>query len=557
MKKTVKTALFAALVCFATSLFAAEPVSFLNQTTFGLFNDETVDNFAWGVDDANGLILGGFNSADYHFNVGAGKYIGPFWYSIFETGYIAKTRKDTESVINDGVSNDGVNIDYYDKDYTKTYTDNVEFMNNLFLSFAADNWGLQLGWKIVRNDPTLVGNDNKYHKTSTTSTEEVIKDETKTNKQDMTNTFSLDFNGIETPEFLPVSMFFRLDKVEFEWLFKGEEKTETKTSKTNGSIYGYTADKNQTIKTSDHVNDHYKTTLKGTMGLTMSESEALVSKFELGEQFDFTIQPGVKTVTTKQTVEDAGQEKTTKITEKTAGETAFLWTNVLSPKFIFEFEPDEKLSVNAAIGAKVSFGRTGYNSPRTITTVTKEVTENKSTLLSTKEYTKVVAIDPTATNDNQITDVFTTTVDPYAQLGLVYKIKPEKFNLNLGLGLSYSTLTWTTTTKTDTTIKESTYKTETDEAGYEQVTQDTENYTRNDTPAKQGGTKPAEEKTTTFTGGGNMAAKFAIGATWFMNDKVQMDIAYTKEFNNLAIAKFTTDGGLLGSDLKIQFSIKF
>ena len=565
MKKTVKTALFAALVCFATSLFAAEPVSFLNETTFGLFNDETVDNFAWGVDDVNGMILGGFNPDSnaapddkiWSFNVGAGKYIGPFWFSLFETGFVNSKFTTTETTENDSVSNDGVNVDYVDTDYKKTTADTVDFKNNLFLSFAAENWGLQLGWKIVRTNPNLTAADNSYEKTYTTTTDEVIKEETKTQKENMVNTFSVAFNGIETPEFLPVSMFFRLDKVEFEWGKNGTDKTETVSKKTNGSIYGYTATDNEKKKTTTDKGS-YKTTVAGTMGLTMSESEALVSKFELGESFDFAFNPDTKTVKTTRTREDAGEEYSYKQTETTAGKTAFLWTNVLVPKFVFEFTPDEKVSVNAAIGAGVSVGRTGYKNTKTVTTVTKTVTEDKSTGLSSETYSKTVALETPGQTVFQVEEEYTTNVIPFAQLGLIYKIKPEKFHLNLGLGLTYSTLSWKTTTKTNETVKTSTYKTSTNEVGYETVTEDTEEYHRTDGTGK--GDVPAnglESKETVFTGGGDMDAEFAIGTTWFMNDKVQMDIAYSGVFNDLAFVNFGGHDGLLDHELKIQFTVKF
>ena len=122
--------------------------------------------------------------------------------------------------------------------------------------------------------------------------------------------------------------------------------------------------------------------------------------------------------------------------------------------------------------------------------------------------------------------------------------------------MSYSTLTWVTTTNKDTTIKTSKYSTYTNEAGYENVTEDTEAYTRNDTPAPQP-TKREESKETQFTGGGDMDANFAIGATWFMNDKVQMDVAYSGVFNDLAIMNTGGIDGLLAHELKIMFTVKF
>ena len=235
-----------------------------------------------------------------------------------------------------------------------------------------------------------------------------------------------------------------------------------------------------------------------------------------------------------------------------------MWTNVLVPKFVFEFTPDEKVSVNAAIGAGVSVGRTGYKNTKTVTTVTKTVTEDKSTGLSTETYTKTVALDPAHSTPGvyQVEEEYTTNVIPFAQLGLIYKIKPEKFHLNLGLGLTYSTLSWKTTTKTNETVKTSTYKTSTNTAGYETVTEDTEEYLRTDGTGP-GDVAGVESKETVFTGGGDMDAEFAIGTTWFMNDKVQMDIAYSGVFNDLAFVNFGGHDGLLDHELKIMFTIKF
>ena len=205
MKKTIRAALIAAVVCFSSSLFAAEPVSFLKETTFNLFEDSTVDNFAWGLEDANGLVLGGFNSADYYFNLGVGRYIGSYWYSIYETGYIANDKRTKESVKNDAVAKDGVNVDFVDKTKDKEIEDHIDFSNLLYLSFATDTWGLQLGWKINRADPDPNGNltpntDNNEHKESYTTTEVVNKHDVSTKPEYMENAFSVEFKGIQTDD---------------------------------------------------------------------------------------------------------------------------------------------------------------------------------------------------------------------------------------------------------------------------------------------------------------------------------------------------------------------
>ena len=557
MKKTVRAALIAAMVCFSSSLFAAEPVSFLKDTTFNLFEDETVDNFAWGLEEADGLVLGGFNSANYSFNFGVGRYIGPFWYSIFDTGYIDNDKTTSESVTNDAVSIDHVNIDYFDKSRTKTTEDHLLFSNDLFLSFATDNWGLQFNWFIERNDPDPNGllnpnTDNYTTKTSETSTEIVTKESKTTKPENMSNLFAVEFNGIQTAEFLPVDMFFRLDKVAFGFKIKGTETVEKTSTKRNGSIYGFAAADNQTVKTKDY-NNVYAGALKGTMGLTMSESEAIVSKFELGETFEFAVNPVVKTEKTTNVTEDATQEVSYSKTVTTSEKTKFLWTNTLEPKFIFEFTPEEKLSVNAAAGASIAFGRSAYSSPVTVKTVEKTVTDYKNTHTSTENYKKKV--DGPATGPYVIEDEFTTTINPYAQLGLIYKIKPGKFHLNLGLRCDFSELEWVTTTTTNTTVKTTSYESDTNEAGYETVSTDSVTYLRNDGPGSGDGT--AETKVTTFTAGGNVAAEFKIGTTWFMSSKVQMDIAYSSAFNTIAFTNFAGYEGLLDNELKIMFTVKF
>ena len=552
MKKTIRAALIAAVVCFSSGLFAAEPVSFLKETTFNLFEDSTVDNLAWGLEDANGLVLGGFNSADYHFNLGVGRYIGSYWYSIYETGYIANDKRTKETVKNDAVAKDGINVDFVDKSKDKEIEDHIDFSNLLCLSFATDTWGLQFGWKIERADPDPAGyltpnTDNNEHKESHTTTEIVKKHDISTKPEDMTNAFAVEFKGIQTDEFTSADMFFRLDGVGFGWVLKGTETIETTSTKRNGSIYGFNADENQKEKTRDYQNQ-YSGAVKGTMGLTMSESEALVSKFELGETFTFTVTPIENTTKTTNVTEDAVSEVSYSKTVTTSQTTPFLWENTLDPKFIFEFTPEEKLSIKAAAGASIAFGRSAYDSPVTKKTVEKTVTENKLKHTSTEVYEK----DVSHVSGNQITDEFTTEIKPYAQLGLVYKIKPGKFHLNLGLNCDFSNLKWVTTTTTNTTVKTSYYRTETNEAGFEEVTDDTVTYIRNDTPAPGDGTD--ETKETTFSASGDVDAMLNVGVTWFMTSKVQMDVAYTGEFNSIAIMGANS---LLQNKLKIMFSVKF
>ena len=553
MKKTIRAALIAAVVCFSSSLFAAEPVSFLKETTFNLFEDSTVDNFAWGLEDANGLVLGGFNSAYYYFNLGVGRYIGSYWYSIYETGYIANDKRTKETVNNDAVAKDGINVDFVDKSKDKETEDHIDFSNFLCLSFATDTWGLQFDWFIQRNDPDPMGNlnpakdNNNEHKESHTTTEIVKKHDISTKPEDMTNAFSVEFKGIQTDEFTSADMFFRLDSVGFGWVLKGTETIETTSTKRNGSIYGFNADENQKEKTRDYQNQ-YSGAVKGTMGLTMSESEALVSKFELGETFTFTVTPVENTTKTTNVCEDALNEVSYSKTETTSQTTPFLWENTLDPKFIFEFAPEEKLSIKAAAGASIAFGRSAYDSPVTKKTVEKTVTEYKNKRTSTEEYKKTIS----HVSGTQITDEFTTEIKPYAQLGLVYKIKPGKFHLNLGLNCDFSELKWEVTTRTNETIKESTYVTHTNEAGFEEVTQNDVSYRRADTPAPGDGT--AESKETIFSAGGDIAAQLNVGVTWFMTSKVQMDVAYTGEFNSIAIMGANS---LLQNKLKIMFSVKF
>ena len=539
MKKTVKAALFAALVCFSSTLFAAQPVSFLNGTTNALFQDETVDNFAWGVEDADGIVLGGFiNGTDPKVKLGFGKYLGSLWFSVYDEGYLNNQFQIKETVKNEVHTQDGVNTDYVDVDYKVEKPDSFYASNNLYVSFAGDDWGVQTYWLTTRNNPNITGPNNINETEEDKATGYTYNHVKKTSKVGpWNNTFGAYFNGIGLFD----NISFELTQFQVYWGNTYNKTKETWAKKTNGSIFGWDADDNKTeeTKTATHT---IMPKVVGKMGIEISD----MTYFELGESFVCTIKPRKNKSKTVTVIEDATYKQTVTTTTANKYHNGFTFTDTVTPKFIFTFEPDEKIAVKASVKADVAFSNGYGNDNWTRTTETTTVTEYKYKPTKTTENSKKVELRDDGTLQ-LISKSFTTSITPAVDLGIVYQVKPEKFNLNFGVEWLPSSFSWTISTNKNTTVKVSDYATKTDEAGETIVTKNTVEY------KKANATN--ETRTNTFSFGGNNDVKLQIGASWFMTQKVQMDIAYTNAFTSIKL--MGTDPSLTESALKLMFSVKF
>lgn len=562
MKKMVKAALAAVLVCFSSSLFAAEPESFLKDTTFGLFEDEVVDNFAWGLDDTTGLVLGGFRSSDYNFNIGAGAWLGPLWWSIYDTGSFAATITNNKSVKNDAYAEDGINTDYVDvtTDTWKNRNPANNLKNDLFVSFSTGDWGIQSYWKL--DDTTPAGNYGKsteYDEDKATGY--ARSKESNIGKYKAKNTFGANFSGIGASELGDVDFYVQLDNFEVEWGKTANNESYTESYKQNGVTYtGGQHYPDQTnnptwyydYNTIDHkvkdTNNTFKPSVSAQMGFSLPDLGSMTSKFILGEKFTGTLDFN-KNVTTNTYVEEDFNSKTTTKTSSSSNEKMkFSWENTLSPIFVFDFDVGERLSIKASAGADVTLKGKTNNRPYTGTWIEEKTVYDKINKTTTKQYQKNVD----QWNGGQLEKEFETSVKPNTALALVYQVKPEKFNLNMGLELNVGTFTWTTTTKTNEAVKTTQYGEYTDDAGTKWVYQDDVTITNRGDGAGHNDVT-AETKETKFVSKAAVAPNLKIGATWFITENASLDIAYTGTgFNNISLWN-----GLMGSNLKLMFTVKF
>ncbi len=566
MKKMVKAAIAAVLVCFSSSLFAAEPASFLKTTTNGLFEDETVDNLAWGLkdEDVKGLVLGAFDdTATYNFSIGAGAFLGDLWWSVYDTGDFFADIKKTQTVTNDAVAADGVNTDYVDvtSDTYTTRNNANAISNELYISFANDDWGVQSYWKV--KDTTAAGN---FGKQVETDEEHDIafnnNTTTRISRYRADNTLGAYFKGIGSYGIGDSDLYFQLNQFEIDWDSSFyTEKVDYVANQNGVSFYTGATDKNS--KQKENTN-RFAPTVAGEMGLSLPDLGGMSTKFILGESFwcKFGFRD-YKTVTTN--LEDTMAHKETTVTTTTYDykntEDRFQWKNILKPVFVFDFDVGERVSVKASAGAVVTVNNTPGDKYYTTTKITETTTYDKETKTTTKEYTKNVSVNGSLspTTITQLTDSITTTAEINTALAVVYQVKPEKFNLNLGVKWNPTKLTWVSTKTTNQTFVTSQYAESTNAAGGKTVTKNQTDYFTRDGAAANDATTAEESKTTDFDVANAGDTELNIGATWFINKKVTLDMAYSAAFDTatgLTVFGLLTPG-LLTSTFKIMFSVKF
>ncbi len=551
MKKTLTGAFAAVLVCFSSVLFAAEPQSFLNETTYSLFKDETVDNFAWGLDEAKGLVLGGYNSSTQYFNIGAGAWLGSNWYSLYDTGTFYAGISDYQKVTNDSVAEDGVNTDYTNvsTDKGKYRLNNNSINNELYFSFSNGNWGMQSYWKV--SDTTGTGNPGKRtqsgeNKAAGTSWTREDKD----NIYNGTNTFGFNFNGVNTADPESGDLYFQLNNFEVKWDNSTNNNEYTLKNKQNGSVY-----RTEKGKTENYRNVFYPK-VSGEMGFAFSDLGSLSTRFVLEEEFDCSFTIGKNQTVTTTVNDNFNTKTTTKVTEKNGVANPFYWNNTLTPKFLFDFDVGERLNVKAKVAAGIGVYNLPFGASRTNTKITETNTYNKLDKTTTKSYRKEVSLPTSggALIRTQTTDSVIAYVFPITSLALEYQVKPGKFNLSMGVEWDPGSFFWQFNTTKNKTLKESVYEESTNEAGTKTVIEDSVNYYRGDGPGTNDATE--ESKETVFYAYSANTPTLKLGASWFITEKAALDIAYTGGFTALRVFN-GGNGGLLGSELKLMFSVKF
>lgn len=552
MKTSKRAILGIAIVFAASSLFAAEPQSFLKDTTYGLFEDENVDKFAYGVENAEGIVLGEFDSADYGFSIGAGSYIGPFWYSIYDSGSFGSTGTKNQTVTNDAVSKDAINTDYVDTDTTveKYKTNNIA--NDLYASMASDDWGVQAYWLFRDNSNTNdVNRKNSESKEYDTASETLIEHKQKTAYFNGSNTFGANFSGIATDG----DLYFQLNNVELIWKNEKLNKTKKDVKKVSGSIYNLDANDNKNYEGKSSFNTITQV-VSGEMGLPFINKGNLSSNFVLEDSLTLKFLINKGSEVTKSYEEDYNTQTVTTVKTVQNYKTPFMWRNVITPKFLFDIDVGEKLDVKAGVSAELGFGTSLLNTDFARNNITTTTTETVVKDKMENTTTKTKRVQDSVATYVQTKDVMFTYIIPKTNLAFVYKVNPGKFHINMGLEWGPGQFSWTTTTTKNETLTLRDKTTETNEYGESIVTSDTVQVRRQDGIGSGDATE--ESKKTVYSNNGTWANELKLGATWFITENTTFDIAYSNVFTDLRVIGITgNDDSLLNGNLKMMISVKF
>lgn len=519
----------AALLCGAAMLFAQ--TSEVKTTTSSLIEDGAIDNLDFGTDIDDGLTFVQFNGNASNINFGWGKWLADsFWLSIYDS-YFNNNGKlsDKASVDKTYGTKDGINVDFTDTDKTISVgNSNWNFSNKLGLGLGFGNFGTQLVWWAdwyERQEASKI--DNGWSVTNGTTTDTSIENyDTPTGTKytakydkiqnfDRNNTFTVNFDGAGAKDLGDAEFYVELKKVYFGWnnTTRANNYTETTT------VYGKDTKKiNASVKDVDNT---FTPGLAFELGFNLPAGDVVQPKLVIANDFSMGLKAFNK-AKTYTTVNDTLATTTTTVTEYSEKPGKYLGIyNTLTPKFVFDFDISEELTLTAQIAADIYVGNVKdgadtWKYTQTTTTLTKATGDK-----AIAKYTRTGAVDIDV-------NTLTTRVTPNYALGLVYQIKPGKVNLNFGVNVSRAPYQWVVTTKTNSNINDVEINENTDALG-------NKNGNKNVIVA-QGGKESKEVAYTTENAWGGMygtSTAFRIGATWFFTENVKLDAYYGNSFTNL------------------------
>lgn len=534
----------AALLCGAAMLFAQ--TSEVKTTTSSLIEDGAIDNLDFGTDIDDGLTFVQFNGSASYINFGWGKWLADsFWLSIYDS-YFNNNGKlsDKASVDKTYGTKDGINVDFTDTDKTLSVGNgNWNFNNTFGLGLGFGNFGTQLVWRAdwyERQGATII--DNGWNVTAGTTTNTSVETyDTPTGTKyvakydkiqnfERYNTFTVNFDGAGAKDLGDAEFYVELKKVYFGWNNSTRANNYTATTTVHGK------DTDKVTASVKNIDNTFTPGLAFELGFNLPAGDVVQPKLVIANDFSMDLKAYNKAK--KYTdIADTLATTTTTVTEYSEKPGKYLGIyNTLTPKFVFDFDLGDALTLTAQISAGIYVGneKNGANTyKRTVTTTTlTKATGDK--YVDKKVWTSA---------DDTDVNTLTTRVTPNYALGLVYQIKPGKVNLNFGVNVSRAPYQWVVTTKTNSNIND-TYTNETTDAlgnknGNKTVT------------VAQGGTESKEVAYTTENAWGGMygtSTAFRIGATWFFTESVKLDAYYGNSFTNLV-----SGGNNFGIDLCVLF----
>ena len=534
MKKIILTA--AALLAFAGFGFAQE--SNTNRVTKGLIDDELVDKLDTGSEEGDEgeeiqfLFFGGYDM-DSSAEAGIGKQFGSIWMSVYDNYSFVANETDSEKAKADTVALDGVNTDYTDGYNTASIKGSSTLNNTLVVStFFNHKWGLQFVWDAVWNSYNSGSGTNPtaslstFGTTTATTTKDSSEDHaagTTTNTEYDTyenrvrnNSFGFNFNNVALSGITEKNIYLQLNSIRVSLADTYRNIEYSTTNTLNGSRIGAGT---QTSYSGEYDELRITPEIEVEFGMDVAKPFDLVDlKFALIEEFKPTFKSYTDTFDRTQVTETTTTKTTITTSYEGTDDDYFAWSNTITPRFDFEFTEIENLTLKARIDLPVTLSSESY-SAKEYTQTMRNANYDKSTNTTTYTTTTTSGV----TNSGYDYDYFNTSVDPTFSLGLVYAIKPGKFNLNAGVSLSSGTLTWTSEEKTFSGKGRTTKNTSTNAAGETTTTGVSYTASNGDTAASgESNSITADEKSNEFSSIAP-SASFSLGGTWFLSDHVQLD----------------------------------
>lgn len=539
----------AAVLALCGAAFAQN--SNTKTATAGLITDGVVDKLATGTGNDTLLFFGGYDFNAIQAQAGLGYQFGNLWVSAYDAYSLSANTTESETAKADSVAKDGVNTDYTDETNTASVSGSSTFKNTLkAAAFWNNRFGAQFYWTAnntnysgfstnpiaslsgLGSGTTTTKNSDEDHAAGTTTNTEYGALENKTHN----NTFGLDFNGIQWKADNDLAFYVKLDKIEVA-LADTYRKAAWATDITlNGSTVGAGA---QTSYEGEYQNLDITPKVQFQLGLNTAKLFDRVGlQVVLVESFAPTFRSYTDTYSNTTVTETATTRTTTANSYDSSYPDYFKWENVLTPRLNFSFDAGDSVILKARIDVPVTLGGETYSareSTKTERTATYDKTTGTTTY-TTKETTQA---------NGRNYDYFSTTVNPQFMLGLVYKVKPGKFNINVGAKLNSGALTWTTKENTNSDTGTRTVTTSTNAAGETTTTSVKYTSSSNDTAAS-GENPTANDKSTTFKSDTPSAAAY-LGGTWFLTDNIQFDTL---------LGTAATNSNLTWK-LNLQFGFKF
>ncbi len=538
-----KMMLAVAALIFGAAILTAQ-TSEVKRAASDLIEDGAIDSLAFGTEDNDGLTFVQFNDGAAFINFGWGKWLGDsFWLSIYDSLY------NNNGSLSNGVNlnktygtKDGINVDYTDTRKQDTVGYNTWNLDNTFgLGLGFGNFGTQILWRAnwyQSQRPSSIDNGNNIFNSQDVT--QTVSDENPstpagsktTEKYDKiknyrrNNNFIVNFDGAGVKDVGDSEFYFELKKIVFNWENTTRANDYSNITNVNGK------DTAKTTANAAGIFNTFNPGLTFELGMNLKEGDYATTKLVLEDTFGMTFY-GDKQNKSYTTVTDNLTSTTTTTTEYSINRGKYLVLgNTLTPKFVFDFDLDEKLQLVGQISAGIYTGHSNNKS-----NTYKKVVTNKTLDKTTGDYTTNTVTTTTGSSGGVDTNNLTISVTPEYSLGLVYQVNPGKMNINFGVNVSRAPYQWQIAESTNANINTVTVTEKTDKLG---------NTTGDKTVnVANGGT---ESKTVTYSAPWSTTTSLKLGATWFFTENVKLDVYWANSFTNL----FTNNNGF-GIDLCVMF----